>query len=262
MVLASIKMARQVALEFPEREERRTWGGRRAGAGRKRIGRGVEPHVVRPFLTPRHPVHVVLRVTPDVGRLRRRRAYEAFRRALITSLGRSDFRVVHISIQRHHVHLLVEADDRLALSRGVRALSISAAHQLNDAVTIERRLPRPRRGRVFTDRYHATPIKTPTQARSALAYVLNNWRHHREDVSGALRRAKVDPYSSAVWFPGWAGRETQPFAWPRGYDPLPVSYPTRWLLTIGWRRGGPPVAMHDVPGGTGASTPATCRTSR
>ena len=193
-------------------------------------------------------MHVVLRITRDVGRLRRRRAYHAFRRALITSLGRSDFRVVHISIQRHHVHLLVEADDRMALSRGVRGLSISAARRLNEAITIDRRLARPRRGRVFTDRYHATAIATPTQARSALAYVLNNWRHHREHRGGGLHGARVDPYSSAVAFPGWAGRGGVPFAWPRGYEPLPVAYPTLWLLTIGWRRGGPPVPLDGVPG--------------
>ncbi len=241
-------MARQLTIDLRPRKPAApgTWGGRRAGAGRKPSGRAGHPHAVRPFLEARHPVHVVLRITADVGRLRRRRAYHAFRRALITSLGRSDFRVVHISIRRHHVHLLVEADDRMALSRGVRGLSISAARRLNAAITIDRGLARPRRGRVFTDRYHATAITSPTQARSALAYVLNNWRHHREHR--ALRRARVDPYSSAVAFPGWAGRVEAPFAWPRDYEPLPVAYPTRWLLTIGWRHGGQPVPLDGVPG--------------
>ena len=138
------------------------------------------------------------------------------------------------------MHLLCEADDRLALANGVRGLSISAARRSNAAVT--------RRGRVFVDRYHATAIASPKHSRAELAYVLNNWRKHREDRAGlAQRRAQVDPYSSAITFAGWAGREGVPFAWPRGYEPLPVSYPTTWLLTDGWKRWGP-IALAEVPG--------------
>ena len=244
-------MARQLALTLapPARPTRRGRGGARPGAGRKPNGaRAGHAHAVRPYLSPRDPVHVVLRIDRALGRLRRRSAYHAVRQALLTSLARGDFRVVHLSIQRHHIHLICEADDRLALSRGVRGLSISAARRLNAAITHDRRLPRPRRGRVFVDRYHATTITSPTHARHELAYVLGNWRHHREDVSGAARRAKVDPYSSAVAFPGWAGHDA-PFAWPRHYLPLPVAYPTTWLLTVGWRRAGPPLSTAAVPGG-------------
>ena len=204
-------------------------------------------HGVRPFLAPRHPVHVTLRITREVGRLRRRKAYQAFRWALLRVLTRWNFRVVHISIQATHVHLICEADDRLALSKGVRALSISAAHRLNVAIGEERGTER-RKGRVFSDRYHATVIGSAKQCRNELAYVLNNWRRHREDVAGvAQRRAKVDPYSSGIVFPGWAGREGVPFAWPRGYEPLPVSYPTTWLLISGWRRWGS-IALDERPG--------------
>ena len=216
-------------------------GGIRKNAGRKPLGaKAGLPHGVRPFLSPRHPVHIVLRLSPAVGRLRRRTAYLAIRRALITSLVRADFRVVHVSIQARHVHLICEADDRIALANGVRGLSISAARRLNLAVR--------RRGRVFVDRYHATAIASAKQSRSELAYVLNNWRHHREDQAGAAQRhARVDPYSSGIAFAGWSGREGIPFVWPRGYAPLPVSYPTTWLLTTGWRRWGP-IALDAVPG--------------
>ena len=90
-------------------------GGKRAGAGRKRQGLAQGAHRARPFHDARLPVHVVLRVTGEVGRLRRRRAYQAIRWALLRSLGRHDFRVVHLSIQGRHIHLLCEADDRAAL---------------------------------------------------------------------------------------------------------------------------------------------------
>jgi REP element-mobilizing transposase RayT len=145
-------------------------GGLRPGAGRKPSGaKAGEKHGVRPFLAPRHPVHVTLRITREVGRLRRRRAYQAFQWALIRVLARGDFRVVHVSIQATHVHLICEADDRIALSKGVRALSISAAHRLNAAIGEERGVGR-RKGRVFTDRYHAKVIDSARQCRNELAY--------------------------------------------------------------------------------------------
>jgi REP element-mobilizing transposase RayT len=243
--------ARQTSLALPTRspDRGRSWGGARRGAGRKPTGAHPQHiHAARPYLSRRHPVHVVVRVSSAVGRLRRRRAYQAFRRALLTSLARSDFRVVHISIQGSHVHLLCEADHRLALANGVRGFSISAAHRLNAAISIDRKLARRRRGRVFVDRYHATQLSTPTHARHALAYVLNNWRKHREPTAApGAHAAAVDRYSSAVAFPGWADRAGRPFLWPRAYEPLPVAFPVTWLLTVGWRRAGPLIATTAIP---------------
>ena len=246
-------MAKQLGLPGTEGAPRRAGaskrGGKRAGAGRKRTlpGRSRHPHRTRPFHDRRQPVHVVLRVAGELGRLRRRKAYAAIRAAMIATLGRAGFRVVHVSIQRHHIHLLCEADDRAALSNGIRALCISAARRLNLLVTEERGVRR--RGRVFDDRYHATAIARPAQARHALAYVLNHWRHHREDHVGVgERRAPLDRYASGVAFAGWAERDGVPFRWPRGYEPMPTAGPKTWLLRVGWKRGGPPPSLWEVPG--------------
>ena len=224
--------ARRTELRFHRR------GGARPGAGRKPNGpRAGMPHIARPRLVPAHPVHVTLRVVAAAGRLRRGRAYRCINRALETSVRRADFRVVHVSIQATHLHLLVEADDARALANGVRGFEISAAQRLNRA--------RGRRGRVFADRYHAAIITTPRQARHALAYVLNNWRRHREDRRS---HALLDPYSSAIAFPGWRGHEDRAgFRLPRGYDALLVAYPTCWLLTRGWRRH-PAIDPRERPG--------------
>ncbi|HTJ43631.1 MAG TPA: transposase, partial [Kofleriaceae bacterium] len=204
----------------------RTWGGKRKGAGRKRAGAPRMPHVARPKLSRHHPVHVTMRVRPEVGQLRRRRAYQCVQWVLLRMAPREDFRVVQVSIQRTHLHLIVEARDERALSRGVRAFEISAARRLNRACG--------RRGIVFGDRYHAEQLKTPRQVRNAYAYVLNNWRKHREDRG---RRWRIDPYSSAIAFDGWKDHE-RPFRWPRDYEILPVKVARSWLLTDGWRRHG------------------------
>lgn len=245
------RVARQDAFEF------RTWGGKRKGAGRKAVPRpGEPPHRrvrKRPAITARTPVHVVIRVVPRVGRLRRRKAYQAIRRALLTVFLRGLIRIVHLSIQRRHIHLIVEATDERALARGMQGFQISAARQINAAVTVELRARGELgdrecvRGQVFTNRYHAEIIDTPRRARHCLAYVLNNWRRHREDVNGAAHRpARVDPYSSGIGFDGWRDRDA-PFAWPHEYEPLVVARAESWLLVDGWRRHGS-IDVHEVPG--------------
>ena len=248
------KRARQLGLPRTEGAPHRAsnptgHGGKRVGAGRKRTlpGPARGKHRARPFHDRRLPVHVVLRVTRQVGRLRRPQAYAAVRAAMIALVGRADFRVVHLSIQRHHIHLLCEADDRRALANGVRALCVSAARRLNAMVAEAPGVPR--RGRVFTDRYHATTLEKPRQARHALAYVLDNWRRHREDHAGlGQRRAPLDRYASGVAFAGWAERDGVPFAWPKGFEPMPTAAPQTWLMQGGWKRGGPAPSLWERPG--------------
>ena len=99
-------------------------------------------------------------------------------------------------------------------------------------------------GKVFTYRYHASQIRTARYARHALAYVLNNWRRHREDfANGRMLTANLDEYSSALRFDGW----TRTFARPRDYEPFPVSPAKTWLLRDGWRRYGL-IDPHECPG--------------
>jgi len=65
-------------------------GGKRRGAGRKPAGsRAREPHEARPKFKPHQPLHVVMRIVPAVGSLRRRRMDRALREATITAAMRS-----------------------------------------------------------------------------------------------------------------------------------------------------------------------------
>jgi REP element-mobilizing transposase RayT len=167
-------------------------GGKRRGAGRKPAGRlAGSPHKLRPDLNARYPVHVVLRVIGAVGNLRRRFTYRAIREATLTTARREDFRIVHVSIQRTHVHLLVEAQHKQALASGMQGFQISAAKHLNAAISKGKPGPR-RRGTVFPDRYHAEIITSPRQARHTLSYVLIN----RPIPSG---RSKIGRLAAKNW---------------------------------------------------------------
>ncbi|HEY5933365.1 MAG TPA: transposase [Kofleriaceae bacterium] len=221
----------------------RRGGKRRRKGGRPRKGpRSSERHEKREAFRKNEPVHVVARVVDAVGELRTRQTYHAIRKALVTTFTRENFRIVHLSIQNTHVHLLVEAEHRTALSRGMQAFQISAAKHLNAAISTRR--SQRRRGTVFADRYHAKIIRSPRQARNALAYVLNNWRKHREDGKSFARTWILDPFSSAVHFDGWRDYKLGPL--PETYEPLPVWNPKCWLLKEGWRKHGL-IATTEIP---------------
>ena len=205
----------QGALEFPA-----GWGGARPGSGRKPNGEkaGVS-HRVRTALDGRFPVHVTIRVRAGVPNLRRMDPRRVMLQAFRRGRERFGFRLVHYSIQTNHVHLLVEAENSVALARGMQGLGVRMARALNRLWD--------REGSVFDDRYHERILGTPREVRDALVYVLQNARKH-----GHRFRGGPDPFSSGRWFDGWRDFE--------GTDSGERSVtPARtWLLRKGWRRFG------------------------
>jgi REP element-mobilizing transposase RayT len=188
-----------------------------------------------------------MRVVGSAAGLRCKDMYLAIREATIASAKHEHFRIVQMSIQRDHLHLIVEADSKTALSSGIRGFSISAARQINKAYT-ERGGDR-RTGRVFAGRYHARPLTSPRAVRHALAYALSNWRKHGEDRAAFARTWNVDPFSSGALFPGWKELASSPFFWPLPptYLPLIVLRPRTWLLQS-WARFHPLISVREVPG--------------
>ena len=174
---------RQRALVF------RTWGGKRKGAGRPRkdgsVGRPGVPHVTRPVLAERFPVHVTWRMERGVWNLRTRRCFSVMQRAMFAGALKGGFRLVHYAVMGNHVHLIVEAPNRLRLARGMQGLGIRIARALNRVMG--------RRGRVIGDRYHAHILRTPSEVRRVRAYMRTNAQHHYG------RAAEGDPFVSHSW---------------------------------------------------------------
>ena len=195
-------------------------------------------HLSRERFAGRYPCHVTLKVRPDLPSLRRKRIVRTIERSFAKGCERGDFRVVHYSIQRDHAHLLVEANGREALGRGMKSLAARFARAVNRALG--------RSGRVLADRYHLRVLRTPREVRNALAYVLLNARRHLAQRRGrrAVRGQQIDPASSGRWFDGW----TRGFeAAARGQPPRAVAEPHTWLLGVGWRRHGR-IAPREIPG--------------
>lgn len=248
---------------------RKNRGGRPVPAGK----RPSERHKTRAAFKPSTPIHIVMRVAPGISSLRDHAMYLAIRAATFTAFVHDDkaihsrsasktsvavgraFHIVHLSIQRTHIHMIVEASDRMALARGMQAFGISAARHIN-AVRTRRARASGRirahekiRGQVFADRYHAVLLTTPRQVRNTLAYVLNNWRKHGESNRTLKHAWKVDPYSTAIQFGAWKERADRYtlMTIPKGYEGLLVWLPRTWLLQQGWRRYGL-IGMSERPG--------------
>jgi hypothetical protein len=167
--------------------------------------------------------------------MRDKRAFRAVRETF--GMPRAgDARIVQYSVQSNHLHLILEAGDASRLARGMQALTIRLAKRLNGLWG--------RRGRVFADRFHARPLRTPLEVRRALAYVLNNYRHHADRRGPRLPLSFVDSCSSGVWFDGWDPEWTDPLPARRAHaDPLSgvasgVVPACSFLLRCAWRRHG------------------------
>jgi hypothetical protein len=145
---------------------------------------------------------------------------------------------VHFSIQPNHLHLIVEANDKGALARGMQGLAAGLARRVN------RKLGR--RGAVFAGRYHAHELRSPREVRNSIVYVLKNCEKHPVAFPdlGTAPADGIDPCSSARWFAGWADRCAPPDT------PPPVAASRTWLLSVGWRvRGGGPISRNEAPAG-------------
>jgi REP element-mobilizing transposase RayT len=217
----------------------RSWGGKRPGAGRKpNDAKAGVPHASRAPLTGREPLLVTLKVHRHVWSLRARRTFTGLVRALAAASDRFGMRITHFSVQSDHAHLILEAEDRRAVARGIKGLCVRVARAMNRAMG--------RSGSVFADRYHERVLTTPRQARHAIAYVVCNARKH-----GVASRSPrwVDPCSSGALFDGWS-RSVEVSA---DHRAVVVATPRTWLLRVGWRRAGATIDPAHCPGQAPAS---------
>jgi hypothetical protein len=225
----------------------RTWGGARKGAGRKRRSKATVPHVKRPSHSKHHPLHVTLRVVDGLPSLRKALLFCAIKGAFLKSNTKSKhrdhFRLTHFSVQGNHLHLVTEASDATRLARGVQGLAVRIAKRLNSALQ--------RRGRVFAERYHARPLRSPREVRHALAYVLLNEQRHLAAERGlSLSPWYFDPCSSATEFDGW--RKIHGLPAPPQPKREVTAPPQSYLLRVLWRRHGL-IASYEVPGAWAAT---------
>ena len=168
-----------------------------------------------------NPLHVTMRAVRGLPSFRAQTLFVAFEDA-VRRTRRDDFRVVEFSVQDDHLHLIVEADDNVALERGMKSFSVRANRLFNAAHGRGR-------GRVWGDRYDRRDLTSARQVRNAIVYCLGNYKKHQGVTSGAPR---IDPCSSARWFQGWTAI--------RQHDdgPRPTENARTVLLRSAWHKHG------------------------
>ena len=193
------------------------------------------PHLRRTGISSHVPVHVTLRLRRGLPSLRQARLVREVERSFRMAAEQGRFRVVHYSLQRDHVHLLVEAEGPAALARGMKSIGPRLARAVHRTFR--------RRGPVLADRYHHHVLRTPREVRNALAYVLLNVRKHAAGRFGSRQTPAdgVDAASSGRWFAGWTRGLAPPAA------PAPVAPARTWLLRVGWWRHGR-IDPGEIPG--------------
>ena len=222
---------RQLPLGLPAPKQKPRRGRPPLTAAQRRARGSLVPRVARPEIKARNPLHVTLRAKRDVPSLRSKGRFVRMREAIRAGAARFGMRVVQFAVMHDHLHLVVEAHDKEALTRGMQGLAIRVAKAINRG---------DRRGKVFRDRYHAVVLDSPRQVRNALAYVMLNGRRHdrRHGPVGPARW--IDPFSSGYWFDGWSEdvdalkrTAARHLDFP---EDAPVAAPRTWLLGVGWRR--------------------------
>ncbi len=163
------------------------------GRGRPRESGSVS-HSTRPGFAYGSVLHVTVKLKSGLPRLRGRKPFNAVAAAFRKFALSDGFRLVHFSVQHDHIHFLIEADSKPRLSAAMQKLCISIARRLNllwgEGKTWI--------GRIFNQRYHAHLLKTPTEVRNAIVYVLANAVKHEQ-----IQPGHADPFSSAFAFDGY-----------------------------------------------------------
>ncbi len=202
------------------------WGGKRRGAGRPNKSGSVN-HMRREEVDFRKPLHLTLKIRSSKWNLRCDEVAVQFKRA---AAGAREFglRVLHYSILKDHVHMIVEARDNEELAAGMRSFGCRFGKGLRKIFGGV--------GAVFAGRYHLHVLKTPTEVRNALAYVLQNLAKHSKLLG------HLDRYSSAPYFAQWRallGRQMSPILAGHRAAGLPdyLNRPQSWLARVGWTKG-------------------------
>jgi REP element-mobilizing transposase RayT len=210
---------------MPKQLAFKTHGGRRKGAGRPNKTRTVN-HMTRARVDFRKPLHITMRLQEGVPNIRNKTLLKQFKKSA-NQAAKFELHVIHFSLLRNHLHMIVEAKDNEALALGMRSLAGRFGKQI--------RRHAGGKGRVFQGRYHLKTIKSARQMRRTLEYVLLNYAKHTKLPE------HLDPFSSAYGFKHWKdllGLRFNPVIAVQTRNPFETGLapPRSWLAREGWRR--------------------------
>jgi REP element-mobilizing transposase RayT len=140
-------------------------------------------HRTRPDLPANKPVHVTLKSdwkkTPC---FRNKDIYREIRKSMQRAREKG-IRIIEYTIQKDHIHLLIESEHRQELALAMRSLSISLTKRLSNLTN--------RKIKAFKDRYHLHILRSIKEVSNVKKYILKNGQKH-------LVSDEQDYYSSRI----------------------------------------------------------------
>jgi REP element-mobilizing transposase RayT len=140
-------------------------------------------HRSRPNIPSKMPVHVTVKTNQkDIGSIRSKILYKEIRQAMKRARY-GGIRIIHFSVQKDHIHMIIEAASSILLGRAMRAMSISLSKRFTEVLGES--------VKALQNRYHLRLLKSFNQIKNAIFYVLNNGKKH-------LIADTIDFYSSNI----------------------------------------------------------------
>jgi hypothetical protein len=119
------------------------------------------PHRSRPAVSEGRPIYVMLQTLPQVPSLQGKKTSRIVKEALAAASDRLGARVRKFEIKARRIHLIVDAEDEIALARAMKGLSVRLARNLNRHTGES--------GRVMAERYDVRVLASPDEADRLIA---------------------------------------------------------------------------------------------
>lgn len=140
------------------------------GAGRPAIhDKGIR-HTCRETIKVLTVLHLTVKIERAKAGIKNKDTLKLLHKAILKA-RKQGLAIIHYTLERDHVHLMVEANNNAILGRGMQAFGITFSKGINKLKSLK--------GQVFKTRYHFKKLKTPTEIKNALNYILGNAIKHR-----------------------------------------------------------------------------------
>ncbi len=105
-------------------------------------------------------------------------------RYAIMKARKQNLKIVHYALEHNHIHLYAEAVNNADLSKGMKAFGVTLVKKINRY--------QQRSGSLYKHRYHLRILKSATEVKNVINYILKNGMKHRKSKS------PFDLYNSAL----------------------------------------------------------------
>ena len=150
-------------------------------AGRRAIhDKGIR-HTKREEIHRPTPLHLTVKL--NKANIQNKIILKGLRHAILRARLQG-LKIIHYTLEHNHVHLYAEASENKILGKAMKAFGVSLAKKINRHFKTK--------GRCYKNRYHLRVLKSASEVKNVLNYILKNGIKHKRTKS------IFDPYNSAM----------------------------------------------------------------